>query len=196
MTRVSVRITFHTQERRVARERPSAQTGHMTDPQPSTSSQSWRGVIAALANEELRAEYARLVLEKATSNHRRAAQLVRAGLAEVHDGQVTPAVDALRAMLADRSAERPQRGPQRFLRHDGRIDRYPSQYDDRVELLQFVADAVLAPHEHVGERALNERLLAFDSDTALLRRYLVDYRIVEREANGSDYRRSTVTHPA
>ncbi|WP_066520786.1 DUF2087 domain-containing protein [Curtobacterium ammoniigenes] len=161
----------------------------MTDAN-APSPQSWRAVIAALANDDLRTEYARLVLHGEPSSPKRADQLLRAGLAESDGKRIVPANAALRAMLASRdpSTERPQRGPQRFLRPDGRIDRYPAQFDDRVALLQFVAEETFAPGEHLDERELNNRLQRFDDDVALLRRYLIDYGIAQRAANGADYR--------
>lgn len=54
------------------------------------------------------------------------------------------------------------------------------------------ADAlvVFADSEVVDERELSERLLRFGDDPALLRRYLVDFGLVERPRSGSEYART------
>ena len=39
------------------------------------------------------------------------------------------------------------------------------------------------------ERQVNERLLNYADDVVLLRRYLVDFGLLERTASGSSYRR-------
>ena len=41
--------------------------------------------------------------------------------------------------------------------------------------------------EVLTEREVNERLLAHSDDVAVLRRYLVDYRLVERRSDGTEY---------
>lgn len=153
----------------------------------NSSPMAWRGLVAALLNEDLRAEYARIVLQSEPLNDRRTTQLVQAGLVEFHAGRPVPATARLRMMLDDRSAERPQQGPGRFLREDGSVDRYPSQQAARVELLRHIAVQVLGADERISEQALNERLRRFDSDTALLRRYFVDYGILARTRSGSEY---------
>jgi hypothetical protein len=150
---------------------------------------TWRAAIAALANDDLRAEYARIVLAQEPAQPRRVSRLVRAGLVEVRDGKAMPATARLRSMLAEWPNERPQRGLGRFLRSDGSIERYPSQQSERVELLRFVAAEVIQADEQLPEAELNDRLKRFHDDTALLRRYLVDYGVLDRTASGSEYRR-------
>ncbi|WP_227497204.1 DUF2087 domain-containing protein [Planctomonas psychrotolerans] len=162
-------------------------TDEARDSGPFRTGNAWRAMVAALANEDLRSEYARIVLGSGELHERRTAQLIRAGLVTTHDGRPVPATEGLRALLADRTDERPQRGPKRFLRPDGAIDRYPSQHADREELLRHIAATFMAPDERLSEAELNDRLRPFDDDTALLRRYLVDYGILDRSPSGSEY---------
>ena len=84
-------------------------------------------------------------------------------------------------------AKRPRTGPERFVDEDGRIDRWPVQSEDRIELLRWVADRALLPGEVLSERQINERLSAFTGDVALLRRHLVDHGLLERTRSGSEY---------
>jgi len=157
----------------------------------------WRPVIAALANGEARAAWARLVLggsaPPANARERRAfALLEAAGLAARDDEGDYRADDAvLRRLLAASAAARPRpQGVDRFLRPDGRIDRFPSGSADRAELLAHVAEAALATDETVDERELTERLGRFADDPVTLRRYLVDAGLLARTPTGSEYTRS------
>lgn len=78
-------------------------------------------------------------------------------------------------------------GVARFLRKDGRIDRYPARQAPRRMLLEWVAGRVLAPGEALDERSFNARLAGFADDHVMLRRYLVDAGLVERAPDGSAY---------
>ncbi|HEX5859439.1 MAG TPA: GNAT family N-acetyltransferase [Microbacterium sp.] len=84
-------------------------------------------------------------------------------------------------------AKRPRTGPERFVTEDGRIDRWPVQAEDRLELLKWVADRALVPGQVLSEREINARLSAFTGDVALLRRLLVDHGVLERTRSGSEY---------
>jgi len=157
----------------------------------------WRPVIAALANREARAAWARLVLGEDglpgnTRERRALALLAAAGLASRdEDGRFRPEDGVLRRLLASSAAARPRpQGVERFLRPDGRIDRFPSGSADRDALLAHVAHAALAPDETLGERELTERLAAFADDPVTLRRYLVDAALLTRTPTGSAYTRA------
>ncbi|OFI37767.1 hypothetical protein BIU82_07840 [Arthrobacter sp. SW1] len=78
-------------------------------------------------------------------------------------------------------------GVERFLRKDGRIDRYPRKQDARRLLLEWVAGKVLKHGERLDERSFNERLSEYSDDYVMLRRYLVDAQLVERTPDGSAY---------
>ena len=162
----------------------AGQTGGMTTP-------DWRPLVAALGNADARRVYARLVLGEADAfvglSPSRAAHVRRMleGAGLVDDTTVDERVFA--QLLATPKA-RPT-GVRRFLRADGRIDRYPSADADRRELHEHVAQRVVADGETLTEPELNERLAAFADDVAVLRRYLVDHELLERTRSGSSYGR-------
>ncbi|WP_127475187.1 DUF2087 domain-containing protein [Microbacterium sulfonylureivorans] len=152
-------------------------------------SDRWRGVVAALLNPDLRAVLAEVIAADELSDARRAralARLVESGL--VREGEDGPEFDeaSVRGILA---ADPPAKksGPARFLDGSGRIDRYPVQDADRLELLRWVAARAFEPGEVLSERATNERLGRFADDVAGLRRALVDAELLERTRSGSAY---------
>lgn len=159
------------------------------------TSNAWRPAIAALANDTTREVYARIVLGAsrvdavagvaAPRADAAIAALVGAGLVTEREGALVADATGPKRMLATAPA-RPT-GVDRFLRPDGRIDRYPSKAGERVELLAHVAERVLRPGEIVTERELTGRLERFADDVALLRRHLVDHGVVERTPSGSEY---------
>ena len=75
----------------------------------------------------------------------------------------------------------------RFLTKDGEIRQYPKNLDKRRQLLEWVASQALEPGEVLSEVALNNRLRPFSADVAVLRRYLVDFGLVERTLSGTEY---------
>ena len=150
-------------------------------------SNEWRRVIAALADPDRRAAYAAAVLGVDTGlpEKRRAravAALQDAGVLD-RDGAVAP------ALYTDLLAAEPEvrrEGIERFIL-DGRIEQYPARPAVRTELLEWVA-AQLPPGD-LTEAAVNERLAGIVDDVASLRRYLVDAGLLDRTADGSEYRR-------
>lgn len=158
----------------------------------------WRPIFAALANDDMRRVYSEVVLERApvvdpavqqSARTRRALEaLHRVGLIEEEDGVLVacsdPFSNALRAQAPDRSD-----GISRFV-SDGRIVQYPARPADRMELLRWVADQALEEGETLSEQAVNARLSAFHDDPAVLRRYLVDAGLVDRDRAGSAYKRA------
>ncbi len=159
-----------------------------------------RRIAAALANPDVRRAYAEVVLGQPadevaqTLNPARRSRVLQtlldSGLVE-RDGDALVATDAVfRELLAQQPPTPVAQGVDRFLRPDGTIDRYPAAPDDRRELLVFVAERVIAADEVLSEPELNERLTSFSADFALLRRYLVDYGILERSPSGSSYSRT------
>ena len=107
------------------------------------------------------------------------------------DGSLSLQEDAFKKVLANHAAARPT-GVNRFLIND-RIDRYPSNMSEREELLRVIASKVIRADELLDEQNLNDRLLTFTDDPAVLRRYLVDFSILERRRDGSEY---TLANPA
>lgn len=78
-------------------------------------------------------------------------------------------------------------GPERFLRGDGRIDRYPAAPDERDAFLAWIAARTLARDERLGEREITDRLAAAADDPIRLRRELIDRGLLEREIDGASY---------
>lgn len=156
-------------------------------------SDRWRPLIALLANPETRRVAAEVMLgstlESATANlspsrRRRVTDaVVRSGLVEPTTQRLSPEV--FRTILE--SAAVPKReGVERFV--DGqRIRQYPANLEERGELLAWVARNVFDAEEVLTEREVNARLLPYSEDVAVLRRYLVDYQLVERRADGTEY---------
>ncbi|MGH1550219.1 DUF2087 domain-containing protein [Leifsonia poae] len=158
----------------------------------------WRPVVAALANRDARAVWAAVVATGeadaglGAARTRRALELLERVRLVRRVGDSVEADDGVfRSLLAASAAVRPKpTGVERFLRPDGRIDRYPSSADDRMALLRMIAQDVLGDGEVVGERALTERLAARSDDPVALRRYLVDAGLVVRTPSGSEYARA------
>lgn len=151
-----------------------------------------RAVFAALANDASRALYAAHVLGDpamvtlSPSKRKRATEaLAAAGLLHDDDASAQPFRDLLSAV------QTPPRvivdGPERFLDEDGRLVRFPRSEVDRVALLGLIAARVLPAGERVDERTLGERITAITDDVPLLRRYLVDYGLLDRTRTGSEY---------
>jgi hypothetical protein len=159
----------------------------------------WRRVTAALANDDARTAYAQVVLgtnpaavlaDANDQRRRRAiAALVDSGLVERNaSGDLEASASVFRDLLTQQPRRQAKTGVDRFLRL-GRIDRYPANLAERRELLAWIAGQAIQPGEHLTERQMNERLLGFTDDVVLLRRYLVDFGLVERTPSGSSYAR-------
>ena len=156
----------------------------------------WRRVSAALANRDARTAYAQIVLgedvladAKEQRRHRAIDILLEAGLVErtgSHGYQASETI--FRDLLSQQPKRQPKTGVDRFLRL-GRIDRYPANAADRRELLAWIVGDAIQPGEDLNERQVNERLLSYTHDVVLLRRYLVDFGLLERTASGSSYSR-------
>lgn len=79
---------------------------------------------------------------------------------------------------------------QRFLvRGEDTIDRYPRRQSDRGLLLQWIAERAFDADDDLSESEVNLRLLRYSDDVAVLRRYLVDFELLERTVDGTSYRR-------
>jgi hypothetical protein len=156
----------------------------------------WRGLIALLLNEKTRLAFAEVVLEEAERKGKRLsdAERSKARAALVDAGVLAgaePAPGVSREYL-QRFLRRPGRGAdgvgiERFLRKDGRIDRYPANQEQRRVLLAWIAGQVVAPGEVLEEPTFNARLVEYADDHVMLRRYLVDAGLVERTPDGSSY---------
>ncbi len=158
------------------------------DPSPDRDAQRWRGVVAALLNDDARAVLAETARRDLTPARRARAldRLEAAGLVRLDEGEAVFDEEGIRALLA--SPSRPA-GPERFLDRTGRIDRYPATGGDRAALLAWVAARAFGEAEVLSEAEVNERLLPYSpgGDVAVLRRYLVDHELLERTRSGSQY---------
>lgn len=156
----------------------------------------WRRVMAALANRDARTAYAQIVLGaevladvKDQRRNRAIAILLEAGLVEPAGSNAYQASETIfHNLLSQQPRRQPKTGVDRFLRL-GRIDRYPASAADRRELLAWIVGEAIQPGEDLTERQVNERLLSYTDDVVLLRRYLVDFGLLERTASGSSYSR-------
>jgi hypothetical protein len=154
-------------------------------------SDEWRGVLAVLVNPRLRRMLAEIITETdppLTAAERRDARRI---LEET--GMLTPALQLderrLRELLvADRDDH--DTGVDRWLRPDGRIDSWPKGAADRLELLTWVIERLLGSDEVLAEKELTQRLAAFTTDPNTLRRALVDAELLDRNVDGTDYRRT------
>ncbi|MBN9613895.1 MAG: DUF2087 domain-containing protein [Actinobacteria bacterium] len=156
-------------------------------------------MIAALANDDARELVARLVIDEGVTDYldglspsRRRhilAMLRTAGMLgdaeEGGSGAPRLNVAVFRELLAQRPARR-REGVERFMRN-GRILNYPSHAGERAELLRWIAEQAFSYGEVLSEAEVNERLRPFADEIAVLRRYLVDFSIIERAADGTEY---------
>jgi hypothetical protein len=156
-------------------------------------SHAWRPLIAVLANPETRRVAAEVMLgsslasataDLSPSRRRRVSEaLMQSGLIDAKTQTLAP--DVFREILASAPVAR-REGIERFT--DGkRIRQYPANLHERGELLAWVAREVFSADEVLPEREVNARLLPYSEDVAVLRRYLVDYQLVERRADGTEY---------
>jgi hypothetical protein len=164
-------------------------------PKPADS----RRIAATLANPDMRRAYAEIVLgrpldEVATGlNPARRKRVLRAilesGLAEMDSEKIVATGAIFKELLTQHPAPAVAQGVDRFLRPNGMIDRYPANPNDRRDLLFWIAGRTLSFEEILTEPEINERLREFSEDFAVLRRYLVDFEILERSSSGSSYAR-------
>ncbi|KIS27252.1 hypothetical protein TV39_12075 [Arthrobacter sp. SPG23] len=170
---------------------------------PRFSGPHWRRVVAALGNEDARTAYAQVVLGArlpeaiADLNERRRnraiAALLESGLVEPNAaGELEASGAIFRLLLTQQSRRQPQNGHARFMRL-GRIERYPANNAERRELLAWIVSDAVEIGEDLSERQVNERLLSYTDDVVLLRRYLVDFGLLERTPTGSSYHRPNET---
>ena len=159
----------------------------------------WRRVVAALANRDERIAYAHIVLgakfpevvAELTDQRRNRAitALLESGLVERNAANELEASETIfRDLLTQQPRRLAQTGLARFMRL-GRIERYPANMAERRELLAWIATEAIKPGEDLTEKQVNERLLSYTEDVVMLRRYLIDFGLLERTPSGSSYSR-------
>ncbi len=155
----------------------------------------WRRVIAALANHDTRTAYAHIVLgaklpEEISGlndqrRNRAIAVLLESGLVERNAASELTAPEAIfRDLLTQQPRRQAQTGLARFMRL-GRIERYPANMAERRQLLAWIVSEAIDPGEHLSEKRVNERLLSYTDDVVMLRRYMIDFGLLERTPSGS-----------
>ena len=156
--------------------------------------------MAALANRDARTAYAQIVLgtrhDDVSSGlpglpgqrrGRAIAALLDAGLIERTAGNELEASESIfRDLLTQQPKRQPITGVARFMRL-GRIDRYPANLAERGKLLAWIGSEAFASGEELTERQVNERLLGYTDDVVLLRRYMIDFGVLQRTPSGSSY---------
>ena len=164
-----------------------------------TSGPHWRRVVAALANGDARTAYAQIVLGaklpdvvadlKDQRRDRAIAALIESGLVERNAGNELEASESIfRDLLTQQPRRQAQTGLARFMRL-GRIERYPANMAERRELLAWIVSEAIKAGEDLTEKQVNERLLSYADDVVMLRRYIVDFGLLERTPSGSSYSR-------
>lgn len=153
----------------------------------------WRPLIAILASPETRRVAAQIMLGAnldavteglSPSKRLRVIEaVVNSGLVEADSRTFAPNV--FREILQSAPVAKRQ-GIERFV-EGKRIRQYPANAGERGELLAWVAQDAFESGAILTERQVNQRLLPYADDVAVLRRYLVDYELVERRADGSEY---------
>lgn len=147
---------------------------------------SWQKVFSTLASERFRELYARAVLgEDLDPTARERAKLVAAGLLR-EDGSVDG--ELFKNVLAAASGPRPQ-GVDRFFT-EGRLDGLPSSPAERLAVLEHIADRLFPDSQELDEPMVNRLIGTVARDIPTLRRALVDYAFLDRNADGTGYRRA------
>lgn len=159
----------------------------------------WRRVVAALANNDARTAYAQIVLGAELTDvvanlndqrrNRAIAALLESGLIERNAvNEVEASETVFRDLLTQQPRRQAQTGLARFMRL-GRIERYPANMAERRELLAMIVSEAIKPGEDLTEKQVNERLLSYADDVVMLRRYIIDFGLLERTPSGSSYSR-------
>lgn len=74
----------------------------------------------------------------------------------------------------------------KYLRGDGSLLRIPRKEKEKLVILRRIAERFAADRLY-GQKEVDAILIQADADYAALRRYLIDYRFLEREPDGSAY---------
>lgn len=163
-------------------------------------------LLAALAEEKRLRVFAAVVLGSRTEVElcsatgltsdevgRAVKRLAMAGLVGIGREGIHPHDEALSDIVREARDEKRRRGPSaaelgatpaqekvldRYLRH-GRLESIPTRGEKRAVVLDFLAGH-FRPGSTYAEAEVNEMLARFHSDTASLRRYLVDDGFLER----------------
>ncbi|WP_311564664.1 DUF2087 domain-containing protein [Peptoniphilus duerdenii] len=70
---------------------------------------------------------------------------------------------------------------------DNKIQKIPKKEKDNIELFNYIANLTFEKNVQYTEKEINEKLKNFYIDYALLRRYMVDYKILSRTIDCKTY---------
>ncbi len=70
---------------------------------------------------------------------------------------------------------------------DNKIQKIPKKEKDKIELFNYIANLTFESNVQYTEKEINEKLKNFYIDYALLRRYMVDYKILSRTRDCKTY---------
>ncbi|GAB3538399.1 hypothetical protein GCM10027403_24730 [Arthrobacter tecti] len=146
---------------------------------------SWQKVFSTLAAERFRELYAKAVLGlELDASPKERSKLVTAGLLS-EDGSVNDGL--FKEVLGAAAGPRPQ-GVDRFFR-EGRLDGFPANPADRKAVLEHLAGRLFPDQQELDEPLVNRLVGTVTHDIPTLRRALVDYGYLERNPDGTGYRR-------
>lgn len=150
---------------------------------------SWQQLVAVLANDRLREVYAEWVLGiQGGGMPAELARLASAGLLEQHDGGYRLAPSVFRDVLEAVRKPHPA-GVDRFFAH-GYLQGIPRRPEDRDEALGHLAIRLFGSEEVLAEPEVNRLLATVTTDVPSLRRALVDFGYLQRDADGGQYWRT------
>lgn len=148
---------------------------------------SWQKIFSTLASEQLREAYARAVLGQGPDgSSREFSKLLESGLL-LSDGSVNDGL--LKEILGTSAHPRPQ-GVDRFFR-EGRLNGLPASQGDRRAVLEHLAGRLFPADRELEEPTVNLLIATVTHDIPTLRRALVDAGYLERNPDGTGYRRAT-----
>jgi biotin operon repressor len=162
-------------------------------------------LVGLLAREAYSGEALAAILgvKPATISHH-LAKLAEAGLVSAqmdgHSKLYSLRLDALRAMAerllsqealpqttADLDVEAYDRKVVKdFMRRDGSLKEIPAAQKKLLAVLRHIVRAFQPGHVY-SEKHVNLKLARYHADTASLRRYLISYKLMERDADGARY---------
>ncbi|PYI66719.1 hypothetical protein CVV68_12985 [Arthrobacter livingstonensis] len=146
----------------------------------------WQPVMAALANEQVLQVYAARVLGvDGPAFEKELRRLASVGL--LTPGTYEPVAGVFDTILVANSAPKAE-GIDKFF-SSGMLTQLPMNPALRREVLEHLATRLIPEGETLGETDINRLLATVTTDIPTLRRALVDHGLLERNADGSAYRR-------
>ncbi|MFE9243405.1 DUF2087 domain-containing protein [Nocardiopsis sp. NPDC006938] len=117
-------------------------------------------------------------------------RLLKDGLVCEEDGRIVAVPEVFAEAMREHKAQTRVTDPVDALFHEGRLTSMPARRDLRLAVLERLCGRLFAPELEYTEKQVNTALLTCFDDPSALRRYLVEEGFLEREDDGSRYRRS------